>query len=121
MHATRSLHFDSPRIATVYQGVPQEQVQELLQFRAEYPYKHTTINGAPWDCTPALLAGEGEQYVQMAVMSATTERRTGHHVFADIGLALGLPAGNCGRQAQPAACEAPSPPRRRHPSRGSGR
>lgn len=41
-----------------YRDVPAEQVETLRRFRAEHPYRRTTLRGIPWE---HIVAGQGER------------------------------------------------------------
>jgi pimeloyl-ACP methyl ester carboxylesterase len=36
-------------VSSDYEGVPQEQLERLLQFRSDHPYKHINVAGEKWD------------------------------------------------------------------------
>lgn len=50
----------NPKIAKLYQGVPAEMVEQLRQFREDYPYKTTVIDGMTWRY---IDTGKGKQAV----------------------------------------------------------
>jgi hypothetical protein len=45
----RRVEFENPRVASLFQDVPHDQVARLPQFRAAHPCRCTTINGANAD------------------------------------------------------------------------
>ncbi|HEX7182568.1 MAG TPA: alpha/beta hydrolase [Thermoanaerobaculia bacterium] len=45
-------------MTNLYRDVPAEQVETLRSFRAEHPYRRTTLRGIPWE---HIVAGEGER------------------------------------------------------------
>ncbi len=56
------MKFDNGKIAKLYRDVPVEEIERLYQFRATYPYKHTTLNGLDWQY---IDAGRGEAVILM--------------------------------------------------------